>query len=157
MSESKSPLRPYRRSHFVTRLPIDYRYSPSHCWVAEEADGVWRVGLTKFATRMLGDMVDYGFELKAGTPTRHGQIIGWLEGFKAISDVYCVVQGEFLEVNPDLEKRINLIDKEPYTKGWLYRAKGTPDPKCMEVEEYVTVLDKTIDKILENQKADEIQ
>src|SRR5206468_4087450 len=52
----------YKRSHFVTRLPVDYLYSPSHCWIAQQQGYFWRVGFTKFAVRMLGDMVDHGFE-----------------------------------------------------------------------------------------------
>lgn len=157
MSERSGKIRPYRRSHFVTRLPVDYRYSPSHCWVAGEEGNVWRVGFTNFATRMLGEMVDYGFEVGPGGPVQQGQIIGWAEGFKAISDLYCIGDGTFIGVNPDLEKNIQWIDKDPYRKGWLYRFEGRIDPKCMNVEAYVGVLDKTIDKILENQQAGEIK
>ena len=153
----KSKILSYRRSHFVTRLPVDFLYSPSHCWLQRCNDeGLWRVGITKFASRMLGEMVDFGFELKPADPAKTGQIIGWLEGFKAISDVYCVVEGAFADSNPALEKKIGFIDKDPYQKGWLYDATGEPDPKCMNVDDYVAVLDKTIDKILENQSADEI-
>ena len=54
----------YRRSRFTTRLPRDRRYSPAHYWLFEESPGIWRVGLTKFATRMLGDIVE--FELTCG-------------------------------------------------------------------------------------------
>ena len=86
MDTAKPKTLHYKRSHFATQLPVDYLYSPSHCWLAPQADGVWRVGMTKFATRMLGDMVDCGFELAAGTPVVKGEIIGWIEGFKAISD-----------------------------------------------------------------------
>jgi len=153
----KSKTLHYRRSHFVTRLPVDYLYSPSHCWLDRRNEsGLWRVGITKFASRMLGEMVDFGFELKPDTPVKTGQIIGWLEGFKAISDAYCVVEGTFAGSNPALEKKIGFIDKDPYQKGWLYEAKGESDAKCMNVDAYVAVLDKTIDKILENQRADEI-
>ena len=88
--------------------------------------------------------------------SKTGQIIGWLEGFKAISDVYCVTDGTFAGSNPALEKKIGFIDKDPYQKGWLYEATGEADAKCMNVDDYVAVLDKTITKILENQRADEI-
>ncbi|MEW6302207.1 MAG: glycine cleavage system protein H [Verrucomicrobiota bacterium] len=147
----------YKRSHFVTHLPMDYLYSPSHCWVARQEDGSWRVGLTRFATRMLGEMVDHGFEAKAGDAVKLGQIIGWVEGFKAISDVFCVVEGQFEGANAGLKEKIAHIDKDPYGAGWLYVVKGTPDSKCMDVHTYKSVLDKTIDKILEKQKADEIK
>ena len=87
MEASRPKTLHYKRSRFVTQLPLDYLYGPSHSWIARQGDGTWRVGLTKFATRMLGEMVDHGFELEVGAPVAPGQIIGWVEGFKAISDV----------------------------------------------------------------------
>ena len=145
----------YKRSHFVTQLPVDYLYSPSHFWVASQAGDLWRVGLTKFATRMLGDMVDCGFEPKAGSPVAGGQIIGWVEGFKAISDVYCALEGNFSGANPVLKEKITLINKDPYDAGWLYEVSGQPDAKCVDVQTYKAMLDKTIDRILEKQKGDQ--
>ena len=145
----------YKRSHFVTQLPVDYLYSPSHAWAAAADGERWRVGLTKFATRMLGEMVDHGFEVEAGTAVQCGQIIGWVEGFKAISDLFCVVEGEFLGSNAALKERISLISKDPYQKGWLYEVKGQADAKCLDVHAYRDLLDKTIDRILAQQKGDE--
>ncbi len=148
----------YRRSHFVTRLPVDHLYTSSHCWLERRnEDGLWRVGLTRFATRMLGELVDFDIEEKPGATVKTGQIVGWIEGFKAISDIYCVIDGGFTRTNPLLEKKINAIDKDPYNTGWLYEAIGEPDAKAMNVEAYAAVLDRTIDKILENQRADEIE
>jgi len=142
----------YKKSTFVTHLPVVYRYSPSHSWAMETEAGRWRVGLTKFATRMLGEMVDYGFESKAADPIEPGQIIGWLEGFKAISDLYTLIDGTLEGVNPALEEDITLISKDPYGKGWLYEASGTLDERCMPVDDYVKLLDTTIEKILEQQR-----
>jgi glycine cleavage system H protein len=144
----------YKRSHFVTHLPVDYRYTRSHFWLARqpEGDGKWRIGLTKFATRMLGDMVDHGFESEAGAPVNLGDIVGWVEGFKAISDVYCVAQGTFVGGNPALREAISLMDKKPYTEGWLYAVQGTPDEKCLDVQGYREHLDRAIDLILSKQK-----
>ena len=145
----------YRRSRFSTQLPVDYLYSPSHAWLAREGDtDVWRVGLTKFATRMLGEMVDHGFESDSPCAVQCGQIIGWVEGFKAISDLFCVVAGNFLGGNAELKQRITLVNKDPYQRGWLYRVEGRPDPKCMDVTAYVTLLDQAIDRILEKQQAE---
>ncbi len=74
----------YKRATFVTHLPAAYLYSPSHFWIAKVSDGEWRVGFTKFATRMLGEIVDHQFEKRAGDPIASGEIIGSVEGFKAI-------------------------------------------------------------------------
>ena len=147
----------YKRSHFATQLPVDYLYSPSHAWAASLGDGRWRVGLTKFATRMLGEMVDHGFEIEAGAKVECGQIIGWVEGFKAISDLFCVAGGEFAGGNPRLKENIAVITREPFGAGWLYEVKGQPDAKCLDVHTYRDLLDKTIDRILAQQKGDEIK
>ncbi len=145
----------YKRSRFVTQLPLDCLYSPSHAWLARQPDGAWRVGITKFATRMLGEMVECGFEVQPGAPVACGDVVGWLEGFKAISDVFCVADGNFIGANDVLKKQISLVSKDPYVAGWLYEARGAPDPRCLDVHAYAKLLDKTIDKILERQKADD--
>ena len=146
----------YKRAQFVTHLPVDYLYSPSHAWIARESAGEhWRVGLTKFATRMLGEMLDHGFEVEEGAPVEPGQIIGWVEGFKAISDLYCIGAGSFAGRNSALTEKVALISKDPYGGGWLYRIKGQADAACLDVQGYRAVLDKTIDKILEKQQQEE--
>jgi glycine cleavage system H protein len=144
----------YKRSHFVTHLPVNYLYSRSHFWLADQENGIWRVGLTKFATRMLGDMVDHGFETETNAEVTVGQIIGWVEGFKAISDIYCVAAGKFLGANPALREKISLIDKQPYAEGWLYSVRGAPDQKCFDVHGYKEHLDRAIDLILSKQKTE---
>ena len=144
----------YKRSHFSTHLPVDYLYSPSHAWIARQDNEHWRVGLTKFATRMLGEMVDHGFEIEPGSPIQPGQIIGWVEGFKAISDVYCIAEGQFGGGNPALKERIILVSKDSYAEGWLYLVKGQPESKCVDVHAYRKILDKTIDRILAQQKSE---
>jgi len=153
MAETEKPLL-FKRSHFATRLPVDCIFSPSHFWAREEEDGTWRVGFTKFATRMLGDMVDHDFEAKPGMAIEPGQILGWVEGFKAISDVYGFCLGEFISVNPALQKNITLINKKPYADGWLYEMTGKLDDKCVDVHGYAAILNQTIDKMLEQQQAE---
>ena len=130
---------------------MGYAYSPSHAWASRQPDGRWRVGLTKFATRMLGEMVDHGFEAEPHTEVVTGQIVGWVEGFKAISDLYSIVQGTFTGANPDLRNRVALVGKDPYQKGWLYEVEGELDPQCTDVRSYASFLDKSIDRILQKE------
>ncbi len=155
--DGPSPTLPYKRSQFVTRLPLNFLYSASHAWLARGEAGHWRVGLTKFATRMLGEMVDHGFELEAGAAVEVGQIIGWVEGFKAISDLFCVARGTFVGSNPQLKERISLINQDPYGAGWLYEVAGEPDPQCLEVHAYRDLLDQTIDRLLAQRKGTPIR
>lgn len=145
----------YKRATFATQLPVDYWYAPSHAWACAVGEGRWRVGLTKFATRMLGEMVDHGFEIEPGTAVVPGQIVGWVEGFKAISDLYCIGTGAFAGRNAALGENIKLISREPYTGGWLYEIRGELDTQCLDVLAYRDLLDRTIDRILAQQKAAE--
>jgi glycine cleavage system H protein len=114
----------------------------------EMEPGVWRVGFTKFAVRMLGDFVEHAFSVNVGDSVSVGQGIGTVEGFKAVTELYCVVEGEFLGGNPALERDVTLADSDPYGGGWLYAVRGTPDPSSTDVHGYVALLDLTIDKML---------
>ncbi len=139
----------YKRSRFSTRLPVDRRYTASHFWAVEEPPGLWRVGMTKFATRMLGDLVEFEFEAKPGDRVRVGQTIGWIEAFKALTDLYCIIDGVFRGVNPSVGEDITLVDSDPYGKGWLYSVSGSPEPNSVDVHGYIDILDLTIDKMKE--------
>jgi glycine cleavage system H protein len=67
-----------------------------------------------------------GFDAQAGSKVDLGQSIGWIEGFKAVSDIFCVVDGQFVRSNPDLGQNPELLDKECYARVWLYEVKGRP-------------------------------
>jgi glycine cleavage system H protein len=140
----------YKRSRFSTRLPKNLRYTAAHYWMGEEEPGIWRVGLTKFATRMLGDLVECEVSAPLGAEVQPGQVVGWVEGLKAVSDVYCVMAGEFLGSNPELAIDISLADTDMYGRGWLYKVGGRPEADSLDVDGYVAVLDATIDKMIES-------
>ncbi|HSD28117.1 MAG TPA: glycine cleavage system protein H [Vicinamibacteria bacterium] len=142
----------YRRSRFSTRLPLGRRYTAAHYWLDAQEGARFRVGFTKFATRMLGDLVEYRFETAPGASIALGQTLGWVEGFKALSEVYSVVVGDFVGTNPELEQDVTLVDSDPYGRGWLYEARGEADRASVDAQGYVAMLDATIDKMLEKQK-----
>ncbi len=144
----------YKRATFVTHLPVECRYSPSHFWLREIEPARWRVGFTKFATRMLGEIVEVQWEKADGAPVASGDIIGSIEGFKAISDIYCAADGSFAGGNPALTADIELVSREPYQGGWLYEIRGEPDAKCLDVAGYRALLDCTIDRILQKQQVE---
>jgi glycine cleavage system H protein len=138
----------YRRSRFATRLFADRLYTAGHYWLRKEADGLWRVGFTKFAVRMLGEAVEMEFETKPGAPVETGQVVGWVEGFKAVSDLYTPLAGTFERGNPDLDADLALLQKDPAGRGWLFEVRGEPAPDALDVQGYTAVLDATIDKML---------
>jgi glycine cleavage system H protein len=144
----------YRRSRFTTHLPIDRRYSAAHYWLLEESAGVWRVGFTKFATRMLGDIVEFDFSVAPGAAIGVGDEIGSIEGLKAVTTVFSSGVGRFLSEGSPLRQDVTLAETDPYGKGWLYRLQGDPAPDTVDVHGYVALLDLTIDKMLTSRHAD---
>src|SRR5262245_44442346 len=147
----------YKRATFVTHLPVEYLYTQSHSWLARFGEGQWRIGYTKFALRMLGDLVDVRFDLEPEAPVQVGDVVGSIEGFKAISDIYCVGKGRFVRSNPQLASEPGLEDvsRKPYDEGWLYQITGDPDSRAMDVNGYRMWLDMTIDRIVEKQRKEE--
>ncbi len=141
----------YKRAHFTTRLPVACRFTSAHFWLAQEKDGVLRIGFTKFATRMLGEMVDHQFDLAPGTPVASGQVIGWIEGFKALTELFCAASGTFEESNPALGEDITVISRDPYGEGWLYRVRGIFPEGSLDASGYCALLDATIDGLLDAQ------
>lgn len=151
MGQSEPGVLLYKRSQFVTSLPLDRLYTPSHYWLLAQP-GAWRVGLTRFSTHLLGEIVDYGFDIKASATVRAGQVLGWIEGFKSVSDLYCAVNGTFSHSNPQLSGNTEAIDRDCYSEGWLYEANGQPDAQCVNASTYAAHLDRTIDGLLEKHR-----
>jgi glycine cleavage system H protein len=147
VSSSNQPVY-YRRSRFTTHLPADRRYSAAHYWLLEEEPGLWRVGLTKFATRMLGDIVEFEFSVAPGAEVGVGDEIGSIEGLKAVTSIFSAAAGRFRGEGDLLRKDVTLAESDPYGRGWLYRLQGSPAPDTVDVHGYVAILDATIDKML---------
>ena len=137
----------YKRAKFSTRLPADRLYTAGHYWLVRHTPSVWRIGMTKFALRFLGELVECDFEVPTDAQVEVGQVIGWLEGFKAVTDLYCPIAGRFAGPNSQLETTISLVQSETYDRGWLYSVEGQPPEDCIDAEEYVAVLDRTIDQM----------
>lgn len=96
---------------------------------------------------MLGDIVEFQFDVAPSATVTLGQRLGWIEGFKAVSDIYSVGSGTFQAANLALNEQIALIESEPYDRGWLFTLAGEPDPDAVDVDGYIAILDATIDKM----------
>lgn len=142
------PYLAYQRSKFSTRLPTDRLFTEGHFWLAPGEGGAQRIGFTRFATRMLGEVVEFDFEVQPGDEVRQGQAIGWFEGFKAVTELYSPLTGRFVSANPDLDKVIGEVHKFPYDQGWLYTVTGDAPDDCMDATGYARFLDGTIDRMM---------
>lgn len=139
----------YKNAQFRARLPAGRLYTASHYWLEPtETPATWRIGMTRFATRMLGEMVEMDFEIKENEGIQTGQIVGWMEGFKATTDLYSVIDGMFCGANPEVEADPGYVHGDSHGRGWLYLAEGQPEAGAMNVKGYAQVLDAAIEKIL---------
>lgn len=98
-------------------LPEDRRYSKEHEWV-KVAGGRGTVGITDYAQKQLGDVVYV--ELPAiGKKLSSMEVFGTIESVKAVSELFCPVSGEVVEVNGEVVEKPELVNSDPYGKAWL--------------------------------------
>jgi glycine cleavage system H protein len=101
------------------REPARLKYTREHEWLDVEGD-TGTIGITDFAQKELGDIVYV--ELPArGARLAAGKPMGSVESVKAVSEIYAPVAGEILEVNGELAKAPELINRDPYGAGWMVR------------------------------------
>ncbi|HEX7010775.1 MAG TPA: glycine cleavage system protein GcvH [Phycisphaeraceae bacterium] len=117
--------------------PSDRRYSPTHEWHKLE-DGLVVIGISQFAVDELTDITFLEIRVTQG-PIQKGQTIGEIESVKAVSDLYCGIDGEVVAVNQEAIDNPALINEDPYTKGWIIKVKPS-DPsqldQLLSAEEY---------------------
>ena len=102
-------------------IPADLRYSKEHEWVRAEGD-IGTLGVTDYAQDQLGDIVYLDLPAAGGTVSRSDKI-GEIESVKAVSDLYSPVTGEVVEVNQEAVDEPELINREPYGRGWLIKVR----------------------------------
>ena len=106
----------------MSELPDDRRYTAEHEWAREEGGRII-IGITEYAQDQLGDVVFVGLP-EPGTEVQAGQPLGEVESTKSVSDIYSPVTGKILEKNAEVEQTPELINEDPYGKGWLVAIDG---------------------------------
>lgn len=110
-------------------VPEDLRYTSDHEW-ARLADGVVTVGITDFAQDALGDVVFVQVP-EVGTAVGSGGVLGEVESTKSVSEIYSPVAGEVASVNADLADAPELLNSDPYGRGWICTIRPT-DPEAFQ-------------------------
>jgi glycine cleavage system H protein len=105
-------------------FPDELQYTPDHEWIRLEADGTAIVGITDFAQHELGDIVYVDINTLGQTLAK-GEIFGSVEAVKTVSDLFIPVAGEIVEMNDEAEKSPELVNTDPYGRGWIVRIKLT--------------------------------
>jgi len=99
----------------------DFKFTKEHEWVKVEGD-IAVVGITDYAQKELGDVV-YVELPEVGSTYEKDEACSNIESVKAVSDIYAPVSGEVTEVNEELEDNPEIVNKDPYGKGWLFKLK----------------------------------
>ena len=105
----------------MNSVPKKLRYSKTHEWVRKDED-IITIGITDHAQTMLGDLV-YVELPEPESNVENGQECAVVESVKAAADVYSPVSGEVIEINEALLENPQLINEDPYGKGWLFRVR----------------------------------
>lgn len=105
-------------------IPKELKYTPTHEWIRQEADGTLTVGITEHAQTLLGDLVFVQLPT-VGDEFKLGQDTAVVESVKAASDVYAPVSGKIIACNDALNATPELINQAPYAEGWIFKLQPT--------------------------------
>ena len=107
-------------------FPKDLQYTKDHEWIRIEGD-MATVGITDFAQSELGDIVYVDVET-LGKQLDAGAIFGTVEAVKTVSDLFLPLSGSITELNPAVSNSPELVNSDPYGKGWMVKMKlSNPD------------------------------
>jgi glycine cleavage system H protein len=126
-------------------IPADLRYHQEHEWVRLNGTQA-TVGISHFAQDALGDIVFIDLP-KVGASVTAGQQIGEVESTKTTSTIYTPVSGTIAKVNADLKDHPEVVNSDPYGKGWMAVIELS---NAGEVEKLMTAVQ--YDTFLKNQK-----
>jgi glycine cleavage system H protein len=124
-------------------IPSDLKYTQEHEWIRDNGDGTVTVGITDFAQGELGDIVFVELEPE-GFEFDKEDVFGTVEAVKTVSELFAPVAGEIVEVNEELEDDPELVNNDPYDKGWMVKIKVSDASQIEELlsaEDYQDVID----------------
>jgi len=111
-------------------FPKNLRYTKDHEWVRLEDGKTAIIGITEYAQSELGDIVYVEVET-IGKTLDAGAVFGTVEAVKTVSDLFLPVAGTIEELNPELAGSPDLVNSDPYGKGWMIKLQVT-DPSAID-------------------------
>lgn len=109
-------------SDVMSETRDELKYLSSHEWARVESDGTVTIGITDHAQESLGDVV-YVELPEVGSAVTAGAEAGVVESVKAASDIFCLVSGEVIAINEELEDTPETVNESPYDEGWFFKVK----------------------------------
>ena len=118
-------------------LPNHLLYTKEHEWI-EFKDDLAIVGITDYAQSQLGDVIFVEFP-EIGANLDIGSSFGEIEAVKTVSDLFAPISGNVISINDEIEDTPDLVNIDPYGKGWLIKMSPTKNEqkeKLMDADEY---------------------
>jgi|ERR1035437_2271421 len=100
-------------------VPVNLKYTKEHEWIRVEGEFAF-VGITDYAQSELGEIVFVEVET-IGETLVEGEVFGSVEAVKTVSDLYLPVDAKILDFNGELEDQPELVNDDPYGKGWMVK------------------------------------
>jgi len=124
----------------MSNIPNTLQYTKTHEWIKKDDDG-FIIGITDHAQTMLGDLV-YVELPEIESNFDRGQECAVVESVKAAADIYCPIPGEVIEINDAVIENPQLINQDPYGKGWLFRVRPIEqeNAELLNADEYSKVI-----------------
>ena len=116
-------------------IPTNLKYTKDHEWVSIDGD-IATIGITDFAQGELGDIVYVEIETEGETLNAE-EVFGSVEAVKTVSDLFLPLSGEIIEFNSELDANPELVNSDPYGKGWMVKV------KIQDATEAANLLDAT--------------
>ncbi|MCX6220424.1 MAG: glycine cleavage system protein GcvH [Bacteroidia bacterium] len=123
-------------------IPTALKYTKEHEWIRVEGDIAF-VGITDFAQGELGDIVFLEIET-LGESLEVEEVFGTIEAVKTVSDLFMPASGKIVEINSLLEENPELVNSDPYGKGWLIKVElkdASEVNKLLSAEQYGALLE----------------
>jgi len=117
-------------------FPENIKYAKSHEWLRREGN-VGYIGISDFAQSELGDIVFVDITASIGDELKAGEVFGTIEAVKTVSDLYLPASGVLVEINPAIADNPEIINSDPYEKGWMIKIEITEDnPALLDAASY---------------------
>lgn len=100
-------------------IPANLKYTKDHEWLRIEGEFAY-VGVTDYAQSELGEIIFVEVET-VGESLKEGEVFGTVEAVKTVSELFLPIDGEILEFNDELQDKPELVNEDPYGKGWMVK------------------------------------
>ncbi len=123
-------------------IPKELKYTEEHEWIRIDGNTA-TIGITDFAQGELGDIVYIDID-SIGNDLDGNEIFGTVEAVKTVSDLFMPIKGKVLEINSDIESTPEIVNEDPYGRGWIIKIEIPEDQDISNLlsdEEYRNMID----------------